>query len=461
MLKNIFLIIKKFTLLILLFIAVSVLGEDEAEDIDIEELVRVIIQSSPEEVVSGSEWTLTLLIAHDNPNRVAVVAPPFPGAAFLDKVLKGPRIINPANGQTISPLQMKAMLEENEDNEEENEFKSVFEHWTFIEYYFILTGEEIMEFESFRIITPHWQEETEPFEIEIQPPKNIFEIRRIRLVWENLPSSLETGQRAMFSLRFSNSSHANEFSNINFLRPSVPQGHILETIIPGAEDKSNGIALQFHLIPLDAKPFVMERRQITNNNIIFEIPAVNIRVNPKSSEQENNNTDAENRDNTENNVLLKFPAISIAVGNNTIIYNIFKKECDEIYNNAKKLWEGGKRAEALAYLRQNERDHVTRNILSFIRREAERVLGINNTNNEIINNTFLPAREVMARAVLKETAFRRIPDIQGEVIDNFKEGMPVLVYPIKITNKNVWRRIVTNDNMKISGWIPQEKIIFY
>jgi hypothetical protein len=61
-------------------------------------------------------------------------------------------------------------------------------------------------------------------------------------------------------------------------------------------------------------------------------------------------------------------------------------------------------------------------------------------------------------ALTRETAVRRIPDPAGESLGNFGEGQPVLVSPGRSTS---WLRVTANDSGGVSGWVPEERIIFY
>jgi hypothetical protein len=66
---------------------------------------------------------------------------------------------------------------------------------------------------------------------------------------------------------------------------------------------------------------------------------------------------------------IPFPAIEIRV------FPPFRSACEDIRERAEALWNEGRRIEALAELRRNERDHFAGPALIPLRREAERVLG--------------------------------------------------------------------------------------
>jgi hypothetical protein len=62
--------------------------------------------------------------------------------------------------------------------------------------------------------------------------------------------------------------------------------------------------------------------------------------------------------------------------------------------------------------------------------------------------------------VLKDTTIRNIPDIAGEEIARLREGQAVLILQGGTKNSK-WLLVITGDNNKTSGWVPEDKIIFY
>jgi hypothetical protein len=58
------------------------------------------------------------------------------------------------------------------------------------------------------------------------------------------------------------------------------------------------------------------------------------------------------------------------------VFPPFRSACDSIWEQAAVLWDEGRRVEALAELRRNERDHPAGPALVPLRREVERALGL-------------------------------------------------------------------------------------
>jgi len=409
----------KILFTMLLFLTHSVLFSVESEA-----GALILIRSLPDRPVAGSTWTLTLLIAHNEPNEVNVLAPHFDEAVFLEQVIKTPRLINP--GESM-------------------------ERWTAMEYHFVLSSPGTVSFDAFTVITPHGRTMTAPFEINIQRPPNTATVQNFRFVWEGMPSTLKTGEDAIFALRYSGAQYASSPPKTSQFLPSVPPGYILEPLPLASAEVAAGIVLKLRLTPLEANPFTLTRRQFSHNGAIFEVPALRIpigRADQKSGAQHEYAT-------TRNNPAPPFPPFKTAIQNSPRLYQKYKGKCDAIYTAAKDLWEEGCHAEALASLRQNERDHPAGALFAIIRREAEQALGLTETNDE--KKSLFKGKP--HAAVLRETAARRIPDMAGEEIARFREGQPVLLN--RKTPHNEWIQVTANDNNGTSGWVPESMIILY
>lgn len=107
-------------------------------------------------------------------------------------------------------------------------------------------------------------------------------INTIRMYWE-LPAGsafrITAGERLTLILR------ANAWSSQQplpaFFMPEVPQGLILFPSAVSAEERANGIAVKFTVIPLAAGEIVLPARTLQYENIRFQIPALNININKK------------------------------------------------------------------------------------------------------------------------------------------------------------------------------------
>jgi hypothetical protein len=216
---------------------------------------RILIQTAPDRLVEGSMLTLTLLVAHGNPDEVNVIVPPFADGVLLDHMLKGPRAVN-------------------EDAQ----------RWTAIEFRFTLTGHGTVTFGPFTIFTPQGQTQTDPFNIIVQRPPGgpggagNAETAYFRLSWENVPANLKIGETAIISLRVNGWKSAFVLPESGLFLPPVPMGHIIESLPLSEKEKSTGIALKLRIIPLQTEALTIASRRLTIENAIYEMPVLRIPV---------------------------------------------------------------------------------------------------------------------------------------------------------------------------------------
>ncbi|MDR1858681.1 MAG: hypothetical protein LBQ69_04355 [Treponema sp.] len=410
---------------------------------------RITVQGTPNRPVAGSAWTLTLLVAHSEPNEVEVLVPHFTDAIFLEQILKGPRLKNSATGQTYAGYPQQSE-------------EAAFERWTAIEYRFTLISAGAVSFDAFTVVTPRWQESTAPFSLWVQQSPDIADTRHYRLAWEQLPPVLQTGESAVFSLRVSRWDSASALPEAQMFLPPVPQGCILEALPVADEERQKGIALRLRVIPLEATPFALGRRQISHNGSVFEIPALRIPVSAAKRVAPNAPANPAETAQAHSSHPPPFPSLQVLAEGNSRLYQRHRAECEAIYNTAKGLWERGEFAAALATLRQNERDHRAGSTFTAVRREAERSISLTGTSDEKRQNLLSFLGGNSRSAVLRETAVYLIPDPAGEPIGRFGEGQPVLVSPGTPTGRGErWLRVTANDSSGISGWVPEERIIFF
>jgi len=216
---------------------------------------RVLIQTSPDRPVEGSILTLTLLVAHGNPDEVNVLAPPFTEGILLDYMLKGTRSVN-------------------EDAQ----------RWTAIEFRFSLSGRGTVTFGPFTVFTPHGQTQTDPFNIIVQRPQGgtggagNVETTQFRLLWENVPANLKIGETAVISLRVNGWKNDSVLPESGLFLPPVPMGYIIESLPLSEKEKSTGIALKLRIIPLQTGVLTIANHRLTIKNAVYEVPVLRIPV---------------------------------------------------------------------------------------------------------------------------------------------------------------------------------------
>jgi hypothetical protein len=427
----------------------------------------VIVETDSLTPVVGIPWVFTLLVDYPLPEDVAVLAPSFTDVLFLDRFLKSPRV---AEGHT----------------------------WTTVEYSFVPQTSGLFTLELFTVICPLGVTETTPLVLDIREADERQKILVPRIVWERTPSLVTAGERAVFTLR------ANGWNSqkppADFFLPEVPQGVILELSSLSAGDRTGGIAARFTVIPLDAGEFLLPARTLYYENVRFEIPVLRIRASGiPAAEGQTPVPDTV----APSEVQLLFPEIDFSAFDDSVTRKIRRDQYENIYNNARELWDRGLPALALAELRRNERDHPAGALLRPVRREAEENLGFLNTGDErrgqrglsiflffivifslvvcfILIRVFGRQRAaflciiVLVSAlglywfadsfgrnsrfgVTNATPVRRAADYAGEELFSFREGQPVLI----LQDSGSWVYVQANGAAGEAGWIPKDAVIFY
>jgi len=483
-------------LTVFLFIPLLFLHAQDTEEEEIEEDLGPQIYTSlnPEIPLTGKPFTISLIVDYPDPEEVTIIAPPFGNSLTLDRISKTPKV---TETQTL----------------------------TLVEYRFtpIRSGRVVLE--SFTVVCPSGVSETGSFILNIRTEGDGPVVLSPRLVWEGAPRQMSTGDRVTLILRASGWN--SRLPPPEFFMTTVPHGVILALLPLSEQERADGIAVKITLIALEAGYFRMETRTLRHENIdihtIFNIPALNIQITGSSilrrtfsPEQIRQLFDESSADSP------SFPEFNYTLAKKGV-QEIQRLQCEEIYNAAKELWDGGLFAESLALLRRSERDHPAGNLLQTIRRQAEESLGLFNTENESLmrrkllsgvfsfflfiviiapfvclsiikkrkpdkggvlaafsKKTMLLCAIVFSAAlsfffyrlsysnfvfqnkanrfgVTKETPVRRMADIEGEGISNFKEGQPVAV----LLNSGLWLFVKSNDALGQIGWIPAQEVVFY
>jgi len=256
----------------------------------------------------------------------------------------------------------------------------------------------------------------------------------------------------------------------------------------------------------------LNSRTVQYEDVVFSIPSLNIQI-TGSSAIPPSPPDEDSPDIDTSNLTAAFPGF-ILTEPKSGIRETHRLQCENIYNTAKELWDGGFFAKSLAELRRNERDRPAGDLLQPIRRQAEESLGIFHTEDEsrqrrktlsvffsfilffviiapfvclflikkrnsLLMKMFLCAVVFSAAfsfffyrlsvsmftfhgksgflGVTRETPVRRLADIEGEGVFNFREGQPVVI----LLNSGSWVYVKANDASGFSGWIPAEAVEFY
>jgi len=350
--------IKNTSLILLIILLLINPIQASAEDND-SEAFEVIMETSQKTPATGIPWTLTLLVNYPSPDDVDITAPLFPGILFQERLIKIPKI----KGEQV---------------------------WTSFEYKFIPTGRGRVIIEPFTITCPLGIIETEPVILTIISTEEEKTITP-KIVWENAPARMVQGEKAAIAIRVTN--WDKRLPGQEFFMPEVPQGVILELSQLEEKERNNGLAIRLTLVPLIAGNFLLPARTLYHENVIFEIPPLQINIagfiheNPHKETPEPHLTGQEDNahDISANDVYLiklSFPEFDFTALNKSIVKKASKAQYENIYAETRSLWDEGAYALSLAKLRQNERDLPNGALLQPLRREAEERLGFFNTENE-------------------------------------------------------------------------------
>jgi len=478
----------KFRVTLIVFLLIPFLFLHAQEDTDTEEIEdpgpQVFTSVNPEIPVIGRPLTISLIIDYPVPEEVTVIPPSFASSLTLDRIVKTPRV----TGTQVL---------------------------TVVEYRFIPTRSGRVVLESFTVVCPLGVKETESLILNIRAEGGEPLILTPRLVWEGAPRQIAVGDRITLVLRASGWSSRRPPPE--FFMPPVPQGVILALLPLSEQERAGGIAVKLTLIPLTSGDFRLSARTLRDENVVFTIPALNIQITGSPAVQPPQPDEGiSGGDNTEN-LIASFPEFILTAPAKSSIIEIHRRQCEDIYNTAKEFWDSGLFAKSLALLRRSERDHPAGSLLQPIRRQAEENLGIFHTENEnrqrrkllsalfsfilfiviitpfvclylLKKRNFGVSRMKMVllcaivfsaavsfffyrlsdtrfvfhgkgnhQGVTKETPVRRMADIEGEGVSNFREGQPVVI----LLHSSSWVYVRANDASAFSGWIPAQEIEFY
>jgi len=457
-------------------------AQEDADEEEIEEDPgpEVITSVDPVIPVTGRTMTISIIIDYPVPEEVNVIAPPFTDSLILDRIVKNPRV---TETQVL----------------------------TVVEYRLIPVKSGRVTLDSFTVVCPAGITESDALSFNVRGEGDEQLILTPRLAWEEAPRQIPAGDRVTLVLRASgwnSSSPAPEF-----FMPPVPQGVIIALLPLSEEERAGGIAVKLTLIPLNPGSFRMNSRTVRHENVIFSIPSLNIQITGSSAAQPPPEED--NHVSGSVNVTVTFPDFILTSPAQSVIRETHRLQCRNIYDTAKNLWDSGLFAKSLAELRRNERDHPAGALLQPLRRQAEESLGIFITEDEnrqrrktlsaffsfilffviiapfvclflIKKRNSLRMKMVLLCAVVfsaalsfffyrlsvsmftfhgkgnllgvtKETPVRRMADIEGEGVFNFREGQPVVI----LLDSGSWVYVRANDALGFSGWIPAEAVEFY
>jgi hypothetical protein len=324
--------------------------------------------------------------------------------------------------------------------------------------------------------------------------------------WESPPASLTTGESRELTLVLSNWSLQSLPGAV--FRGKAPVNAVMEELPPEGPREDGTIRYRFRVIPLGGSSLVLEPFSFQAEGITLNVPrfsaALTAAGNTGSSEaaEPAREEEAPQEDpEQEGGRTVPFPVVQGDAP-------LFRQDYERIIKEAGNLWNAGNYAQALAYMRRNERDSLPGPALAPIRRDMERSLGLSLTEDEkwqpwkipafswiilplllaaaigawkikVTSGRFKGYKNVMVLvaagsvlillllcsglwnsksgtpAVLEKTAAYRVPDPEGAVNALFSEGQPVVIR----AGRSQWIYAEAADGR--AGWVPAEAVISY
>jgi hypothetical protein len=220
-------------------------------NVNAQETMQFYARISPEVLIVGSPFTLTILLDYPFANEVSVIPPSYEGVLKLDRVIKY------ARGRETRTQ-------------------------TVVEYTFTPIVSRHFVLESFTIVTPLGRTATGQFVLNIRREGEERMIITPSLAWESdgslsaVPRQITAGERLTFLLRATD--FDSQLPPPEFFMPEVPQGVILTLSRQTAQERTDGVLIKMTVIPLAPGEFTLPERVLQYENIRFQIPALNVRV---------------------------------------------------------------------------------------------------------------------------------------------------------------------------------------
>jgi hypothetical protein len=387
--------------------------------------------------------------------------------------------------------------------------------WTAVEFLFTAAAAGNITLQAFEVSVPGKTAYVGPISIRVYEEKN-NKSRLPVFAWENPPASLVLGEAGQINLALSNWNPRHKAPE-NFLHGKGLENAIVEELPFSA--LGNIIRYQFTIIPLSGEVLNIEAHSFSSGGLSLSVPRLSIAlqkppVSPPVPEAEAfppGEAAAEEPAAGQNSGGRSAGQDAIFPGPGGGVFPLIRGDYRRIVQESQALWNEGRRAEALAFLRRNERDSLPGPALAPLRREAEKRLGLSLTDDEawqlwkthaftglcvflligagvlfykfrvtlgrfngyrsifylIIPGVlaillvlggitdFFGSRGRRRSAVLEAANAYRVPETGGGVNWFFSEGQPVDIR----SSEGGWVYAETADGR--AGWVQVEKVIFY
>jgi hypothetical protein len=451
------------------------------------EPLAVEVLTFPEFPVPDAPWTVLILVDYPDPGKVIFQPPSFPPSLALERVFTGGRIIPGPGGKS--------------------------ERRTAAEFSFILREAGPLDLEPFEIRAGDKRAFTPPLHFFVRDTGSPLRESSPVFLWETPPLPLSVGESGDFALLLTSRDPKRPLPEGDLFRGKVPGEFILETKPLSDADRERGLVSRFRLIPLTSGDFELGPFSFYPQDFP-EVPVLPITVRdlPGKPEAADLNRDFPSGGGTSPDFREREAPIPFPPGKPPQ-FPPFRAGYERTRQSARKLWEEGKQAEALAVLRRGERDLFSGPALVFLRQDTERALSLEPGENEkwrplvflgiLCVGSFIPfflisrKKDVTSprirrykgralffavifaaallglgdgiirrgragkdpergcRGILRAVAARRVPDHGGTADLWFGEGQSVIVRGAS----NTWVYVEAPGGRM--GWIPEDRLILY
>jgi hypothetical protein len=459
--------------------------------LEAEEELRVLVQAGPGPVKVREPWVISLLIDHGKPEELKVEFPPLTGYLILDRMSTAPRVMEGPETAT----------------------------WTQVECIFIPQRAGRAELEYIKVSVPGGEFTTGVLGVDVTGDTAVPGSYHPRLSWRTPLPPFTAGEKSELTLLLSGWDPQKPLVFPLPFRIDLSPSLILESRSPGPSEQRAGAVLILICIPLEAGAFSLPSLSLDYRGESLRAPPLRLNAAPRQSRPpgaapalpaersragDTAGDGAQERDRAQR---FAFPSLRPP------LLPFFRASYHATAEKARTHWEAGDYGQALAALRQGERDLGSGPALASLRSEAEKALGLEFTYDEQwlprlplriaailvffalavlclsgmaggvkdrgkkgskrpyvlaallfvvlflgIGGIALTGAEPPRsrnRVILRGGPAYRTPDYSGSVSAEFREGQPALIR----SRIPLWIYAETYDGL--SGWLPPDRAISY
>ena len=333
--------------------SVEVIEEDTVVEVieeEADEVLEIHIESSPANPQINSPWTYVIMVNHPNPSFVNIRPPEIPASLQMD-----------------NRVRVEARI-----------FRG--ERWTRFEYTFISRTPGTFTLDPFLITVPGLEAETERISVSFRDIPVVVRRYDPRFFWLGLESSFYTGQRGELHLELRDWNPELDLPH-GIFHGRAPVNAIL-TESPPLESGNNIYRYTLVIIPLDEEQVSLESFSFRVDAHNLTVPALRIPV-LASFQQDQSLTEDDTLYFSDDTALeSETEDVYFFPDSERSVFFPLQSVYDSIVDNIAFLWNEGRRGEALAEIRRNERDSFSGIYLAPLRLEMEQVLGLGFTEDE-------------------------------------------------------------------------------